>query len=165
MRTTAILIVAALPLVSIGAGQNASQQNYSAEIALRGVEYDPASGLVTLRWQSQAGKPYAIEETSNPELGWRQSVSEISGLSGETTLTVLPQAHAHGAKTMLFRIRELSETEAQAKERGDSEIDGELAGHDDLSKAAHGLDRAGADATPVTAGGNPEPDLPWNLFL
>lgn len=110
-RTTrrTLLAIAILSSCAFGAG---TVTNPNAEvIEIRKIEVDPLTGLVTLRWSSQAGSTYAIEETANPKFGWQERVNKVSGDPLETTFSLLPQASNYGAKTMLFRVRKMEKSE------------------------------------------------------
>ena len=164
------MMAGALTIFAATAGDFALSKAPSESVDLRGIAFDPNSGLVTLRWRSQLGKTYTIEETTNPELGWEQNVRGISGISGETTLTVLPRAASYGAKNMLFRIRELSETETPSEKNADGGSHGKLAGKDALQKATSGIDgarRAGSKAAAIkglattTPRSKSSPGSPW----
>ena len=102
------LAVAILTSCAVDAGNLTNPD--SEVIQMHKIEVDPANGLVTLRWSSQIGSTYAIEETSNPKFGWQESVRNVSGGPLETSFTILPQRSKYGAKMTLFRVRKMEES-------------------------------------------------------
>ena len=92
-------------LGSCAIGRESSTVPKAEVIQLHKVEIDQQSGVVTLRWSSRLGTTYAIEETSNSEFGWRESVHDIPGDPVQTSFALRPQHPDDGAKTLLFRVR------------------------------------------------------------
>ena len=110
-RTTRPTLLATAILASCALGaENGTNPNLEV-IEIRQIDIDPQTGFVTLRWNSQFESTYAIEETTNLQFGWKESIPEISGDQLETTYTLLPQLSNIGAKAMFFRIRKLEESE------------------------------------------------------
>lgn len=105
------LAIAILTSCAVDAGNLTNPD--SEVIQMHKIEVDPANGLVTLRWNSQIGSTYAIEETTNPKFGWQESVRNVSGGPLETSFTILPQRSNYRAKMTLFRVRKMEESENQ----------------------------------------------------
>lgn len=78
-------------------------------VPLRSIQHDAKAGTVTLSWESEPGKRYVIEESANPELGWEENITNISEYSRHPIMTVLPLPGHLGAKTLLFRVREVEQ--------------------------------------------------------
>ena len=76
-------------------------------IEVREIKFNPPSGQVTLRWNSEVGKLYAIEESTNSGTGWVQSTTDVPGARDETSMTFLPHPTHAAARAMLFRVREV----------------------------------------------------------
>lgn len=80
---------------------------------LKKIEHDGSAGRVTLTWSGKPGARYAVEESTDPALGWEVSATEMLGATGQSTLTLLPQPRNVGAKSLLFRLREVPTEEVE----------------------------------------------------
>lgn len=89
-------------------------------VQLRDIRHDAKAGTITLSWTSEPGKRYVIEETTNPQLGWEANLSEVGGISRSPQMTVLPLPGNLGAKTLLFRVREMAPKSEDAKPSSES---------------------------------------------
>ena len=128
----AALVAAILTSCTVGAGSLRDPD--AGAIQLRKIEVDSGSGQVTLRWTSQEGKTYTIEETSNPEFGWQASARNVSGDPRLTTWSVLPQPANYGAQAMLFRVRE-TDPSLSLKGSPDAGVRGAESAHRDTKGA------------------------------
>jgi hypothetical protein len=132
-RTTWVAAILASCAVNAGSLTGTLSEG---RVQLRNVEFDQ-SGAVTLLWSGQTGKTYVIEETTNPELGWEENLSKVAGSSYGSATTILPLPGNLGARTLLFRVREIAEEDLSRKsEDSKRATDGDALKKDTGTKSA-----------------------------
>ena len=118
-RRSAITFAGALTLSGAFAGDLSNVVGEPGpEIDLREISRDDRSGLVTLRWSSQEGHLYLIEESPDPEQVWETNGDPVTGQKEETTWTVEPLPGNALAKALLYRVRPAAAGEVEAHTNG-----------------------------------------------
>lgn len=113
-----LALTSLLSPLSLGTGKGNTTTGFTPDPSPRilGMQVDPETQQVTLRWTSKLEASYAIEESTNLRNGWTRNFLDIEGDGNETSFTFIPDQGSGLLSTRFFRILEIPPLVVEAQE-------------------------------------------------